>query len=166
MLSRIVCSITFPQTDEVNQAVTPWILLMSFLQASYQRSLLSWGPGLWPCYLSCSFLAESWIPPYYGNCSQDCSTFTCLPSSFSLVSMRSRRAPCWWAYLSHVLEVTIIRALHKLSGLLVHCCVILSINIKVAKVPHEDQDQPPANTRLLPAAWRHQALLLPDGASL
>lgn len=78
---------------EVNQLVPPWILLVSSFQASYHTSLFSWSPGLWPWYLFCSFLEGSWILPYYGNCSPDCSTLTCLPSSFSVVSVRSRKAP-------------------------------------------------------------------------
>lgn len=81
-------------SSEVNQPVPPWILLTSSLQASYHELLEACSPEVQGCdpSTSCSFLAGSWVLPYYGNCSQDYSTFTCLRSSFSLLSVGSRKA--------------------------------------------------------------------------
>lgn len=56
-----------------------------------EQSLLSWGPGLWSCYLSCSCLMQCWIPPSHDHCSQDCSNFH-MASSYFFVSLKSNRA--------------------------------------------------------------------------
>ena len=83
------------QFSKFNQL--PWTALL-FRALSHEilpwtaQSLLSRSPGLWSCYLPCSFFSGTWTPPSHGQ-PRLFPAFTYPTSSFLFVKVRCHEAP-------------------------------------------------------------------------
>lgn len=66
-----------------------WSISRGILPSRF-LNLLSWSPGLWSCFLPCSFLSESWSPPSMTTATKDVPSCY-IPNKLFFVSMRSSR---------------------------------------------------------------------------